>query len=184
MNFIFKAIAIFTVVWCVERTLPNLLFDQALNSHRQIFAMVGTSKRHNLIAGSLYATIRAHLKPPCKVYFANIKVRIENVFYYPDLLVSCMNNHESRYYETESCLIIEVLSPSTEAKDRFEKRLTYQRLPSLQEYMLVSQDKMAISIYRKEQDYWLIATYEDNDTVDLTSINLSMQDLYADVIDL
>lgn len=88
----------------------------------QIFAMVGTSKRHNLIAGSLYATIRAHLKPPCQIYFADVKVRIENVFYYPDLLVSCTDNPESRYYETKPSLIIEVLSLSTEAKNRFEKR--------------------------------------------------------------
>lgn len=152
----------------------------------QIFAMVGASKRHNLIACCLLARIREHLKPPCHVYFADVKVQVGSIFYYPDLVVSCAAESESPYYEKEPSLIVEVLSPSTESKDRFEKRLVFQRLDSLQEYMLVSQDKEQIEIYRREQDGWVIASYQQGDTVSLDSIGLKLpiQDIYADVINL
>lgn len=152
----------------------------------QIFAMVGASKRHNLICTSLLTIIRAHLKPPCRVYFADIKVQVNTTFYYPDLVVSCTENMDSPYYEREPSLIVEVLSPSTEAKDRFEKRLVYQRLDSLKEYVLVSQDKESIEIFRKEQHEWMLISYKEDETVTLDSIGLKIpiRDIYADVISL
>ena len=71
---------------------------------------------------------------------SDMKVRVGDDFYYPDVLVSCTaGGHD--YYETAPVLVIEVLSPATERQDRLEKRLAYQRLPSLKEYVLIAQDK-------------------------------------------
>jgi len=152
----------------------------------QIFAMVGASKRHNLIGIGLLSLLKAHLEIPCRVYFADVKVQIDSTFYYPDLVVSCAKETDSPYYENEPILIVEVLSPSTELKDRFEKRLVYQRLNSLLEYVLISQDKEQVSIYRREPDGWVIANYQEGDTVNIKSVGLDfpIHDIYVDVIDL
>ncbi len=140
----------------------------------QVYAMVGASKRHNLIAVQLLNLLRANLIPPYHIYMSDVKVRVDDVFYYPDLLVACSDNQNNPYYETEPLLIIEVLSPSTEAKDRFEKRVVYQRLLSLQEYVLVAQEKMKIEIYRRVENGWIHITYVEHEQVELVLIKASL----------
>lgn len=150
-----------------------------------VYAMVGTSKRHNLVATALMRALHQHLKPSlCKVYISDVKVKIEDTFFYPDLLVSCVENTLSPYYETDPVIVVEVLSPSTEAKDRFYKRMIYQRLESLREYVLVEQDSMQVDIYRHETDGWTLERYEIGDTVAFESIGFTIpiEEVYADVI--
>lgn len=152
-----------------------------------VYAMVGASKRHNLVAFALGAELRAYLKSsPCKVYITDVKVKIKDIFFYPDLLVSCSENKLSPYYETDPKIVIEVLSPSTETKDRFDKRLVYQRIESLREYVLVEQDKIQIDIYRRETDGWTLERYAGGDKVVFESIDFTIpiEEIYADVINL
>lgn len=152
-----------------------------------VYAMVGASKRHNLIAINLLTALRTHLKSsPCKVYFTDVKVKISDIFYYPDLFVSCTENKLSAYYETDPVIVVEVLSPSTEAKDRFEKRLVYKRLESLREYVLVEQDKIQIDVYRRVSDGWMVENYAIGDFVTFESIGFTVpiESFYADVINL
>jgi Uma2 family endonuclease len=80
-----------------------------------------------------------------KVY---LKIAGEDVFYYPDLLVSCDPEDNEKYYRTRPCLIVEVLSPTTERIDRREKFMAYTSLPSLQEYILIAQDRQAVIYMR------------------------------------
>jgi len=152
----------------------------------EIYAMVGTSKLHNLIAGSLFASFRAHLKDsPCNVFMSDMKVRVDNAFYYPDIIVSCVKTDPDVYYESSPMIIIEVLSPATEARDRFEKRLAFQRLDSLKEYVLVSQDRMNIEIYRRVENGWEMEKYSSSEVVHFSSIGLKkpIEEIYEDVID-
>ena len=105
----------------------------------QIFAMVGVSRDHNRIALNLFKLLEAHLYGgPCQIYVAEVKVRVEkaDAFYYPDIAVTCDASDTEKYYLTHPCLIVEVLSPSTEGIDRREKLMAYQQLESLQEYIL------------------------------------------------
>jgi Uma2 family endonuclease len=151
----------------------------------QVYAMVGASKRHNLIALALAAALRAHLKSsPYRVYVSDVKVKIEDVFFYPDLLVSCADDKLSPYYETDPVIVVEVISPTTEGKDRFEKRMVYQRIESLREYVLVEQDKIQVDVYRRETDGWVLESYTSGDKVAFESIDFAvpMEDIYADVI--
>ena len=90
-------------------------------------AMVGASVKHNLLTGSLAAAFRAHLRgTPCHVFQSDMKVRIGEVFYYPDLMITCGRLALSAYFQTAPTLIVEVLSQSTEAQDRLEKRVAYR----------------------------------------------------------
>ncbi|MDX1656544.1 MAG: Uma2 family endonuclease, partial [Candidatus Competibacteraceae bacterium] len=86
--------------------------------------------------------------------------------------------------ETRPLLVIEVLSPSTATTDRTEKRLNYQRLESLGEYVLVAQDEMRVEVYRRQEDDWTHTAYGRGDEVELSSIDLrlALSLIYEDVI--
>ena len=149
--------------------------------------MVGASNFHNLIAMALGTLLHIHLRgTTCRVFISDMKVRIGDIFYYPDLLISCDNHKTLSYFETEPKLIVEILSPSTEARDRFEKRLNYQRIDSLQEYVLIAQDKLHVDIYRRQQNNWEIEKFTIGDSVHFRSIDYSfkIEAIYEDVIDL
>jgi len=152
-----------------------------------IYAMVGASARHNLIAGSLFANLRSHLKgSQCWVFQSDMKVRSGEVFYYPDVMVSCGKLSPEDRFVAEPKLIIEVLSPSTESKDRLEKLVMYKDIPSLKEYVLVSQNKVLIEIYRRNDDAWEIVSFAPKDNLEFTSVGLSLpiEIIYEDIMGL
>ncbi|MDO8706067.1 MAG: Uma2 family endonuclease [Sulfuricaulis sp.] len=148
-----------------------------------VYAMAGASGLHNLIALAFATGLRQHLRgSPCRVFMSDMKVRVRDAFYYPDLVVVCGAIDAGAYYQTAPTLVIEILSESTEARDRLEKRLAYQSLESLQEYVLVTQDKMRVEVYRRIEDGWQIETYSYGDRVRFTSINYeaAIEQLYED----
>ncbi|MFO1434284.1 MAG: Uma2 family endonuclease [Candidatus Competibacteraceae bacterium] len=137
-----------------------------------VYAMTGTSKVHNLIVGNLAGVLRNHLRGgPCQVYTSDIKVQAGNRFYYPDVVVACPPSDDP-YVETNPLLIIEVLSDSTERIDREEKRLAYQSIATLQEYVLVSQDHREIRLYRRSSEGWIKEQYAAGSRLMLASIAL------------
>ncbi len=118
------------------------------------YVMAGTSDDHNVISLNLAAALRNHLRGrPCKVYIADVKVRLrileEDVFYYPDVMVACDARDTDRYFKHFPQVLIEVLSPETERTDRREKFLSYTQIPTLAEYVLVAQDKMEATVFRR-----------------------------------
>jgi Uma2 family endonuclease len=157
----------------------------------QIFAMSGASRSHNLIAGNIYALLRNHLRGSrCRTFISDMKVRLKtaqennDLFYYPDVVVTCNPTDNQKFFLTSPCLIFEVLSPSTETIDRREKRLNYQTIDSLKEYILVSQDAIRIEHYLKDdRGEWLVKTLNQDDILELQSIDLkiAIADIYEDV---
>jgi Uma2 family endonuclease len=154
----------------------------------EIFAMTGASIRHNVIALNFASALRAHLKgTPCRALIEGVKLRLrkEQSYFYPDVMVTCENrlqelDNQQQTVE-EPVVVIEITSPSTEAIDRREKLRAYRTLPSLKEYLIVSQDQAQVEIYRRRGDIgWDIITYEPGDTVEITSLELkiSMSDIY------
>ena len=113
-----------------------------------------------------------------------VKTQQADMFYYPDLLVTCDPNDSEKYFKTHPSLIVEVLSDSTETTDKREKRINYQSLDSLQEYVLVSQDEMKVEVYRRDNDSnWTVETLAQNDSFVLNSVGLTLTiaDIYEDV---
>ena len=143
----------------------------------EVFAMAGARRAHNIISMTLANLLYNHLRgTPCQVFGSDMKVGIltatDAVFYYPDVQVSCeKNGHE--YYNTEPKLIIEVLSDSTERKDRVEKFHTYRKLASLEEYVLVAQDCLRIEIYRRHSG-WDVELLKEGDSFRLESVGLAL----------
>ena len=127
----------------------------------QITAMAGGTLNHARITSNIDRLFGGKLKETCESLTTDVKVRVEDYrkFYYPDVLVIC---GKPELYQKRNdtivnpILIVEVLSDSTEAKDRGEKMLAYRTLESLREYVLVSQDKAIVEQYIKnEGGNWL-----------------------------
>jgi Uma2 family endonuclease len=149
-----------------------------------VYATVGASRAHNTLSLSLASRLLNHLHGSgCDVFVSDMKVRIGDIFYYPDVVVSCSKADLNPYFITEPALIAEVLSPATEAADRLDKRLVYQSLGSLKEYVLVSQDQRKVEVYRRSGTSWDLEAYSGQDVLRLTSVDFSVSiaDFYGDV---
>jgi Uma2 family endonuclease len=147
--------------------------------------MAGASGLHNLLALAIATGLRQHLRgSPCHVFMSDMKVRVDDAFYYPDLVVVCGAIDAGAYYQGAPTLVVEILSESTEARDRLEKRLAYQSLKSLKEYVLVAQDKMRVEVYRRIDDGWQLETYSYGDRIRFTSIQYeaAIEQVYEDTL--
>jgi Uma2 family endonuclease len=154
----------------------------------QAFAMAGASEIHNVIVANLIAVIRPRLRSSnCRVFPSDMKLSIaaaDNATYYPDIMVVCDPTDRDPYVKQQPCLLIEVLSPSTEAIDRREKLLNYQKLPSLQEYVLVSQTEIQVELFRRDSEGgWLTQSLSTGATLHLAAIDFQIPliEIYEDV---
>ncbi|NEP25347.1 Uma2 family endonuclease [Moorena sp. SIO3I6] len=139
-----------------------------------IFAMTGGSIPHNDIAINLLAALRPHVRPKgCRINIADAKVKVtESIYRYPDVVVSCDQRDRIAINAIQyPKLIVEVLSPGTEALDRGKKFKEYRTLPSLEEYVLISSTEINVEIYRRgEGRLWLYTAYQAGDVITLESV--------------
>jgi len=154
----------------------------------EVYAMTGASARHGLIAGSLYALLHQQARQKgCQLFISDMKVRIfgagEEAFYYPDLLLTCEPDDRADYYRERPCLIVEVLSETTERIDRREKLYAYTGgLQSLREYLLVAQDCRQVDIYRRTETDWGRETVIEGALhLDSLDMGLLVDSIYEDV---
>jgi Uma2 family endonuclease len=154
----------------------------------EVYAMAGTSKNHNRIIGNLFEKLKAHLRgSDCEPFFVDIKVYSEkfNRFYYPDLIVVCGEDAESEYFTAKPKLIVEVLSPTTALTDRREKMFVYKELASVEEYILIEQNRMYAEIYRRRgfDNLWSWIEFETGEEIEFASVNfkMPMAEIYAGV---
>ena len=147
----------------------------------EVFAMAGASKMHATIAGNIFSALRAHLRgKPCRTYVADMKVRVKtsSAYYYPDVAVTCSPRDLAvdapAYYIEAPCLIAEVLSDSTERIDRREKLLAYQQLESLNDYLLIDQDKREVEHYGRTADSWQRDILGPGDTLIVPGLKLEL----------
>lgn len=128
----------------------------------QLYAMTGATRRHNLIVGNIFVALREAVGgTPCRVYSENVKVRTpEDNVYYPDLMVVCAPEPEDLYVEHDPCLLIEVISPTTESADRREKLTACTKIPSLLAYLIVDQGSQRAQLHARDgQGQWLQADF-------------------------
>ena len=134
--------------------------------------MAGGSPAHAALAARLASLIDQGLPPdgPCLVYSSDMKLKLaEDHYLHPDLTVGCTEPIDGTL--THPTVIIEVLSPYTEKRDRGAKLKAYKALPSLQEYLLVGSEEKEIMVYRRE-NHWRPYYYNEGDEVELTSLDL------------
>ncbi len=154
----------------------------------EVYAMTGGTIPHSAIAVNLAAALRPHVRGrSCQVLSSDAKVAISESgpSFYPDVHVTCDPRDRGaidaiRY----PCIIVEVLSPSTESYDRGAKFAQYRQIESLREYVLISSDRINVEIFRlNERNKWELTPYAAGETVQLTSIDFEcpIELLYEDV---
>jgi Uma2 family endonuclease len=157
----------------------------------EMFAMAGAKEAHNLIALNVAAEFRQQLRPrPCRAYMSDMRVRVNlsGLYSYPDVTVVCGEPQfldEQRDTLLNPNLIVEVLSPSTEAYDRGRRFKQYRSVESVSEYLLVSSEQIGAELFTRQPDgSWLLtAVSRLEDWLDLRSVGcrLAMADVYEKV---
>jgi Uma2 family endonuclease len=122
----------------------------------RIFAMAGASDDHNRIVGNTFLALGNHLQGHgCEVFSNDMKARTHSqVFYYPDVMVCCDPSDNARYFRERPRFIFEVLSDETRRTDEREKALAYFHTPSVETYVVVEQDRMAVTVLRRGSGSW------------------------------
>ncbi len=157
-----------------------------------IYAMTGVSWEHSLIASNLSRILGNQLLDrPCEIHIADMRVKaaLARSYRYPDIAVVCGKpEFEDGHFDTllNPTLLVEILSPSTEASDRGRKFAEYRGIPSLLEYLLVSQELPRIERYARQAEGWLLTVVEGFDaTVKLDAIGcaLDLREVYRKVLE-
>ncbi|QTL36016.1 Uma2 family endonuclease [Pseudoalteromonas viridis] len=149
----------------------------------RVYAMADASANHERIAGNIYSELRSHLKgAPCEPFGSDMKVRVRDNFYYPDVLVDCHFDESEPYYTQSPVIIVEVLSRSMRKMDEKTKLIEYLNIPSLQECVVIEQDVADVTVYRKSDD-WRSTHYFLGEEIHFDSIDftITVEDIYLRV---
>ena len=156
----------------------------------EIFAMAGGTPAHGQLASSFTIVVGSQLRPKgCSFFSSDVRIAIgtTGLHTYPDVSIVCGTpefSPDDKNALVNPIVVVEVLSPSTEAYDRGAKFAHYRTIPSLAHYVLIATDRMAVDVFTRSDDGWLLTTASaPADIVRLTAARaeFSVGDLYADV---
>jgi Uma2 family endonuclease len=173
-----------------RKAIPDAEAVRSEYINGEIINMPGASFAHNLITNNISGELRARLKGSQYAVFANdmrISIPTARSYFYPDVGVVCEEpRFEDDVFDTllNPIVIVEVLSPSTEAYDRGEKFAYYRQITPLQEYILVSQDQIRIEHYYRQERQWIFTDFEKRDEILLLpsiQCELPLQEIYERV---
>ncbi|HEV3309137.1 MAG TPA: Uma2 family endonuclease [Chloroflexota bacterium] len=138
--------------------------------------LAGGSRNHSRLAVRTLGALERRLQAgPCRTYNSEVRVRINDRYFYPDISVSC-DDRDSGEGDDLRCpsVIFEVLSPRTEAFDRGDKFDMYRECGSLREYVLVSLRRPEVQIYRRSPDGWVLKTFRSGSDIELGSLGITV----------
>ena len=142
----------------------------------QVYLMSGGSLAHSRIGSNTLRAIEDALGNNCYVYNSDASVRLSETRYtFPDVSVSCDAGDQAVTEQLEvrfPCVVVEVLSDSTEGKDRIKKANLYRKCPTIQEYMLIATRYQAVEVQRRAGDEWTLNVFGPGDEVELASIGV------------
>ena len=144
----------------------------------EVVAMSGGTRNHNRVSFNFSKLLDdALVDRTCELYIVDVKVQVEpgQKYFYPDVVVTCDERDGDPQLVQFPCLIIEVLSPSTEAADRGKKFAKYRQSPTLQEYVLVQVAQPGVEVFRRnEQEKWVLSEYNLGDILRLESVDVEI----------
>ncbi len=150
-----------------RKAIPDAETVRSEYVNGKIIAMSGASRAHNLITSNISGELRNLLKgSECETYANEMRVSTPSTlsYFYPDVVVVC---EEPRFEDDvfdillNPIILVEVLSPSTEVYDRGEKFRHYRQLSSLQEYILVAQDKICVERFSRQENNWILTDFQN-----------------------
>ncbi len=146
-------------------------------------AMVGGTAAHAQVAGNIHVALTLKLRGgPCRAFQQGLKVVADDAVVYPDVLVTCSPLSDRDRIVSEPTVVVEILSESTERRDRIAKNRGYRAIPSIQQYILVAQDALYVESLLRTPQGWLHEPVEGADGVlRLPSLGLELElaEVYA-----
>ncbi|QJE74135.1 Uma2 family endonuclease [Aerophototrophica crusticola] len=151
----------------------------------EVYAMVGGVVRHGRVARNLMLALGPQLKRPCEPFASDMKVRAEEAgsVYYPDLVITCREQHPRSTVIHDPKVVVEVLSPSTARSDRQRKRPDYATIPSMRVIILVDPEERVVELDRRDPDGgWSRETFTGEGTLDLPEVgaSLTLDEIFAE----
>jgi len=145
-----------------------------------LYAMTGASERHERIALNIAAALSVHLRgSSCRAFKGDLRIAVGEDHYYPDVFVTCGPERPDGYSRDDPVLIVEVLSTSTARHDRGDKRLAYETLPTLKEYVLVWQDRDRVEIRTvRDGEVRVLESREDELRLESVGFAMTLAELY------
>lgn len=178
----------FTFDAYVELEEASPIRHEFLDGH--VWAMAGGSPEHAAIAANLVRLLGAALLDRrCRVYTSDLRIRVleTGLGTYPDASVVCdrleLDPADAKgHTAVNPTLLVEVLSPTTEAYDRGEKLAHYKRIPSLREVMFVAHDERRVDLWRRVGEHWTQLTFRTGELVALESVGctIAVDDAFFD----
>ena len=150
------------------------------------YAMVGGSADHGAIVNGIVGALLRRLRLPCQVFSESTRLMIHNDladdYHYPDVMVSCDPTDRAKGHRERPVLLVEVLSPSSMTTDRDVKFARYRAVPTLEHYLLVAQDRIAVEHFAQAEG-WSNRRLGDGDTLALAALDTSIpvREFYAQV---
>jgi Uma2 family endonuclease len=148
----------------------------------EVVEMLGASELHNLVATNTASLAGSQLrKKNCRVYQSDMRVQVaaNSMYAYPDIVIvfgkpQCLDEHQDTLLNPK--VIVEVLSPSTEAFDRGRKFQHYRHIESLEQYLLLSQDRMQAALYSRQPGGQWLVTFASQpwEVLDLSSVGCTL----------
>ncbi|NOS87981.1 MAG: Uma2 family endonuclease [Methylococcaceae bacterium] len=181
MSALIKPAGLISVDDYLKEELKSQVKHELIDGH--VYAMAGVSANHERIAGNVYRKFGNHLEnSPCEPFGSDMKLRVKDNFFYPDVMVDCQFDETEPYYTETPVLIVEVLSRSTRKNDETLKLMSYINLPSVQEYVLIEQDIADVTVLRRREG-WLPKHYflGDDITFEAIGLTLPVEDIYRRV---
>lgn len=154
----------------------------------EVFAMAGSTASHNLCVYNVTTLMRSHFRPQgCMTFSENIKLEVvASTFYvYPDVMVTCSDrDKENELVKKDPVLIVEVLSKGTEKYDMDIKMAYYQKIPSLQVYIMVSRKDYLLHVLERHADGWSVRAVlgrEQQLSLEFFNLTIPVAAIYEDV---
>jgi Uma2 family endonuclease len=185
------------MVETAARQVPSLRIDEYLRLEEEsavkheyvagtLFALAGATRRHNRIASNIIARLSAAARGRgCDVLGSDMRLRVgDEAVYYPDVQVVCDPTDTEEQYTSSPCVVIEVLSPSTETIDKREKLLAYRSLSSLQAYVIVYRDQKRVRRFWRDHDgaWWDAEVQEQGNVIfPCPEVTLTLDEIYEGV---
>ena len=155
--------------------------------HATLHGQAGAKRPHTLISGRIFARLYdAAEQSGCRLYQSEMRLSIEGKtsYFYPDVMLVCLEESGDELAETSPCLLVEVLSPSTAAMDRVGKYHAYTAIPTLQTYLIVEQDERRVYAYAREANGWQLRELVGTGEVWLPCLGrtLTLDEIYDGVL--
>ncbi|HYI14417.1 MAG TPA: Uma2 family endonuclease [Thermomicrobiales bacterium] len=184
MNSVAQRDPILTVNEYLALNETSTIRHEYIDGH--IYALAGASKRHNDIVINVVTRFReAARRSECRVRTLEIMLRVsESRYYFPDVLVACNPDDIHDRAIADPCVVVEVLSPSTEQVDQREKLFAYKTIESLRAYYIVHQDRMTVENHWRDEDgNWWHGTLHAVGTLHVPCLDtdLPLADIYEGV---